>query len=309
MKVNKIYIIIILVMLSWGINVSALKVIVANFMPITITSLRIFVASLTAFLILTFLRLVRLPKKSEIIYIIGGAFLSVFFHHFFLAEGLTKTSATNTGLILGLGPLLTVVFSMIFLRRKPSWIQFTGFILGTLGVSTTVLVGSGGVNGINLGDVHILLSITSQALSFILIKRASETMEPRLLTVYMLLIGSFFLFIVSLWKEPGGIDSLIGVAPSVWAVFLFSAIIATGVGHMAYNYAIGQVGPAESSIFLNLNTFFSLIGAALFLGESIVPGHFIGLILIVSGVLLGSGGLEAWLLKRKQMRSSGNPSA
>lgn len=302
MRSRNIYLIIILVMLSWGMNVSALKVIVENFMPVTITSLRIFVASLTALLILAFSALVRLPKKSESLYIIGGAFLSVVFHHYFLAEGLTKTSATNTGLILGLGPLLTVVFSMIFLRRKPTIIQFIGFIFGTLGVSTTVLVGSGGIHSINLGDVHILLSITSQALSFILIKRASATMDPRLLTGYMLLIGSFFLFLFSLWKEPGGLESLVGVSPSIWAVFLFSAVIATGVGHFAYNYAIGQVGPAETSIFLNLNTFFSLIGAAIFLGESIIPAHFIGLVLIVSGVILGSGGLEAWLLQRKRRR-------
>ena len=142
-------------MLSWGMNVSALKIVVENFMPVTITSLRIFIAGLVAFLILMCLRLVRLPKKSEWIYIIGGAFLSVVFHHYFLAEGLTNTSATNTGLILGLGPLLTVVFSMLFLRRKPTFIQFIGFIFGTLGVSTTVLVGNGGIQSINLGDVQI----------------------------------------------------------------------------------------------------------------------------------------------------------
>ncbi len=272
-------------------------------MPVTITALRIFVAGIVALLILTALKVVRLPKRTEWIYIIGGAFLSVVFHHFFLAEGLTRTSATNTGLILGLGPLLTVVFSMLFLKRKPTWVQFTGFILGTAGVSTTVLVGSGGIHAVNLGDMSILLAIISQALSFILIKRAAASMDPRLLTGYMLVIGAFLLFLISLWKEPGGIASIAaGASLRVWMVFLFSAVIATGVGHIAYNHAIGKVGPAETSIFLNLNTFFSLIGAAIFLGEAIIPAHFIGLLLIVSGVILGSGGLEAWLLQRKFKR-------
>lgn len=289
-------------MLSWGMNVSALKIVVENFMPVTITSLRIFIAGLVAFLILMSLRLVRLPKRSEWIYIIGGAFLSVVFHHYFLAEGLTNTSATNTGLILGLGPLLTVIFSMLFLKRKPTFIQFIGFIFGTLGVGTTVLVGSGGIQSINLGDVQILLAIISQALSFILIMRAAKTMDPRLLTGYMLVTGSLFLFLISLWKEPDGLHSLAGVSPVVWIIFLFSAVIATGAGHTAYNYAIGKVGPAETAIFLNLNTFFSLIGAAIFLGEAIIPAHFLGLTLIVSGVILGSGGLEAWLIQRKTKR-------
>src|SRR5699024_4143909 len=141
----------------------------------------IFVASLTALLILAFSGLDRLPKTALSSYIIGVAFLIVVFHQYCIAVGLTKTSATNTRLILVVRNRLTVVFSMIFLRRKPTVIQFIGFIFGTLGVSTTVLVGSGGIHSINLGDMNILLSITSQALSFILIKRASETMDPRLL--------------------------------------------------------------------------------------------------------------------------------
>src|SRR5690625_4710244 len=136
---------------------------------------------------------------------------------------------------------------MIFLRRKPTVIQFIGFIFGTLGVSTTVLVGSGGIHSINLGDMNILLSITSQALSVILIKRASETMDPRLLTGYMLLIGSFFLFLISLWKEPGGLDSLVGVSPSVWAVYLFSAGCASGGGRLDDHYGIGHVGRDEKA--------------------------------------------------------------
>ena len=62
---------------------------------------------------------------------------------------------------------------------------------------------------------------------------------------------------------------------------------------------IGKIGAAETSIFLNLSTFFSLIGAALFLKEDLLPAHFIGLFLIVTGVILGSGSLEELLMRRK----------
>ncbi|MDQ7862746.1 DMT family transporter [Peribacillus frigoritolerans] len=168
-------------------------------------------------------------------------------------------------------------------------------------MSFTVMAGSGGLHSINLGDVDILLSILSQALSFILINKASKTMDPRLLTGYMMLIGSFIPFLPSAYgrnqraylpwqphRHPSG------------GAFFFSAIIATALGHMSYNYAIGKVGAAESSIFLNLNTLFSLLGAAVFLNEALVPAHFIGLIFIVSGVLLGSGAIEIWILQRKK---------
>ncbi|MEH6946231.1 DMT family transporter [Bacillus sp. JJ634] len=304
MSYSKIYLMLIGIMVSWGLNVSILKVLVAHADPVTMTSLRIFTASLVVFLILYFLGHIRFPRKSEFFYVFGGALLSVVLHHYFLAEGLTKTSATNTGLILGMGPLLTVILSMLFFRKKPSFIRLIGFICGGVGVSFTVLAGGNGVHSINLGDVEILLCILSQALSFILINKAAQTMDPRLLTGYMMLIGSFLLFAISLWKEPEGLTSLASAPPVFWAGFFFSAVIATGIGHLIYNYSIGQVGAAEASIFLNLNTFFSLVGAAIFLNETIVPAHFIGLVLIVTGVLLGSGTLEMWMLQRKNKNVS-----
>ncbi|HZG71179.1 MAG TPA: EamA family transporter, partial [Chondromyces sp.] len=61
-----------------------------------------------------------------------------------------------------------------------------------------------------------------------------------------------------------------------------------------------KAGAAETSIFINLSTFFSLIGAAIFLGEPIYASHFIGLLFIVSGVILGSGSLEELLLKNRR---------
>ncbi|WP_065411702.1 DMT family transporter [Pseudobacillus wudalianchiensis] len=300
MSGSRVYFILTAIMLMWGINVSIIKILVEHFTPVTITACRIFAAAITVFLTLGILGKVRWPRHNEWIYIVGGAFLSVVGHHYFLSEGLSKTTAANGGLILGLGPLLTAILSMALLKQRPTKIRLLGFLLGGAGVSFTVLAGSGGVTAASTGDFNVFLSILSQALSFIVIKKAAETLDPRLLTGYMLLIGSVILFLISLWKEPWGLESLTNGSPAVWTAFFFSAILATALGHMVYNRAIGQIGAAEASIFLNLNTFFSLIGASLFLGEAILPAHFIGLLLIVPGVLLGSGSLEEWMLRQRR---------
>ena len=132
-------------------------------------------------------------------------------------------------------------------------------------------------------------------------------MNPVLLTGYMLFIGSLVLFVMGLIMEPSGLASLTNTTPYIWVIFLFSAIFATGLGHMVYNYAISQIGAAEASIFLNLNTLFSIVGAALLLGEIIKPVHYLGFILIVSGVILGSGTLEAMILQRKNRKIALHP--
>jgi drug/metabolite transporter (DMT)-like permease len=304
LKNMNIYLILTGIMFIWGLNVTALKVIVSNFPPITITSLRVFTAGISVFIILGFMKKIRLPSRQELLYIAGGGLLNVTGHHLFLGIGLKETTAVNGGLILGMGPLLTALMAILFLGKKLTFVRTLGFIFGGIGVSITMLAGNTGLSGMSIGDLYIFLSILSQAISFIIISKAARTLDPRLLTGYMLVFGSIVLFFIGLWKEPTGLSELGNGTVGLWALFLASAIFATAVGHMLYNYSIGKAGPAEASIFLNLNTFFSLLFAAIFLSEQITGAHFLGLIFIVTGVLFGSGALEELMLKNRARRNA-----
>ncbi|MBB6446405.1 DMT family transporter [Bacillus benzoevorans] len=302
MNTMKIYLILVVNMVFWGFNISFVKIIVDRVPPVTATSFRLFIAAVTVFLILGLTRRVRFPHKNEWGYMFGGSLTSIVSHHFFLSIGLTQTSAMNAGLILGMGPLITVLLSFVFFKKKPTLITALGFILGSAGVSLTVLFGSGKLQGINLGDFEVFLSIFVQAFGFILINKAAKTMDSVLLTAYMLLIASIFLFFVSLRMEPTGFTAFVKGFPSIWVIFFLSAVLSTGLGQMIYNYAIGQVGAATASIFLNLNTLFSVIGAALFLQEAIKAAHFIGFVLIVTGVIMGSGTLETFIRQQRKKK-------
>ena len=55
-------------------------------------------------------------------------------------------------------------------------------------------------------------------------------MDPILLTGYMLLIGSFVLFTISLFVEPNGFATLSTATPMLWIAFFLSGVLATGVG-------------------------------------------------------------------------------
>ena len=176
--------------------------------------------------------------------------------------------------------------------------QWLGFIVGLGGVSSVVLAG-GGIGGLALGDIFIFISIAAQVLSFLVIAKAAKTLDPRIMTAYMMVIGSAVLFIISLIQEPGEIKAFATVPPLFWLGFAASGIIGTAVGHMLYNYSVGKVGPSKAAIFINFNTMFSLVGSALFLGEIITYRHLIGLALIIAGVILGSGAAEDLWGKRR----------
>lgn len=296
---GKIYVLLLIVMMLWGFNVSALKVLVTSLDPIFLTSVRIFTAGISVLIISYFMKIFRLPTRKELLTIAYITVFNVVFHHSFLAIGLTRTSGVNAGLILGTAPLVTMVLSILLLNDRITRTRVLGFLLGFVGIVVTSLSGSGGISSVSVGDLWIFLSMLLQAFSFILISKLNPNFDPRLLTGYMLVFGSVFIFIFSLFTEANVTQITALFSWKLGLVFLFSAVLCTAFGHMTYNYAIKNVGPAETTIFINLNTFFALAGAALFLGEPILLNHLFGLVLILCGVFIGSGTLEYIWKKRK----------
>lgn len=296
---RKIHLLLLLVMMLWGFNLSALKVLVASIDPFALTSVRIFIAGITVLFISKAMGFFRLPTWKEWRLIIYISIFNVVLHHTFLALGLMATSGVNAGLILGSGPLITMMLSIILLKDKVTRLRIFGFILGFTGILLTTLAGTSGISALSIGDGMVFISILAQAFSFILISKLNPTFDPRLLTGYMLVFGSLLLLIFSIATNRPMMELQVLFSWKLGSIFLFSAVLCTAFGHMTYNYAIKQVGPVETTIFINLNTFFALLGAALFLGEPIIKNQIVGLILILAGVFIGSGSIE-YMVKRKK---------
>ena len=298
MKQWKIYAMLLLVMFFWGANVPILKYLVAEVPPVTLTGFRILVAGIVVILILWKMKLIRKPFKHEWKYIFLGTITNVVGHHYFLNMGLSITSGTHGGLILGTGPILTAISAAIILKYFPTKVQWIGLLLGLAGLSLAVLVG-GETQGANIGDFYVFLAIFAQVLSYMVISKAARTLNPLLMTAYMMLIGAPIIILISFIQEPGAILAFGETTQKFWWLFIASAIVCTAIGHLMYNYAVGQAGPTKAAIFMNFNPLFAMILSAIFLGEILNYRHFLGLILIVAGVMLGSGAAEDMWKKHK----------
>ncbi len=299
------YSLLVFVMFTWGLNIVSIKYLVIYLPPIAMQGMRIFVAGLAALLVLYFLKDLRKLTRSEWQLAVWAALFGQLGHHTFLALGLAGTTATNGGLILGLIPLTTVIMTMVFLRERPTFLRFLGISLGFFGVSIVVLQNGEGLGAISRGDFFVFLSMVSQAFSFILIRKITATLSPRQLTAILLIIGSLMITSVSFLFEGNVADEIVRAPSSVWVVFFLSAILATGLGHIFYNLAIQQIGAGETAIFNNLVPFFTLVGAFLFLGETIHFTQVIGFIFIVIGVFFGTGYLEMRVNHRMKYKKTG----
>ncbi len=298
------YVILFIIMVVWGFNVVAIKILVQHFPPITMQALRVLVAGIVILLILLFKKSIRKLTKRELLYTLGAGLFGVLGHHFFIGIGLVNTTASNGALILALIPLVTSFLAVIFLKEKLTTFRIIGYLLGFLGVSFIIIQGNGSVTGISKGDIYMLGAVVTQAISFVLIKKATTSLDSKLMTALMIIFGSTLLLGISQFMEPIEITAFTTTSSFIWFIFFSSAVLATGIGHMLYNTAIHHLGAAETSIFINLTTFFSLIGSALFLEETINAIQIYGFIIIVIGVILGTGTVEHYLNKKRNKPTS-----
>lgn len=279
-------------MFVWGLNTVALKVLVQYIPPLTMQSLRIFLAGLVLLPFLLWRNQKRTPRLKERRHLTGAILFGVVGHHSCLALGLEQTSATNAALILALVPLSTALMAMLFLGDRISWVRGTGILLGFLGVTFVVLQGTAGLEENLTGDLWVFGAMVSQAVSFIFIKKATETLDPKQVTSLMFLTGSAVIFLISLFLHPQGLKQTLETPAWVWGIFFASGAVASGLGHLLYNSAIHRLGPGQTAIFINLTPFFALMGSAFFLHEMIHFSQIAGFVLIAFGVFLGSGASE-----------------
>ncbi|WP_240512038.1 DMT family transporter [Paludifilum halophilum] len=302
------YVLLTVNMMIWGLNTVAIKVLVEHFPPLTMQSMRIFFAGCLVSSILYLRREWKPMALRDWKWIFGAMIFGVVGHHSFLATGLSLTTATNGAIILALVPLTTTLLSFLLLKDRLTWLRSVGIALGFTGVALVVLNGGESLQQSATGDLYMFGAMFSQALSFIFIKKATDTLDAKQVTAVMFSIGSFCIFLLSLLLHPAEAGALADGSPGVWAILLSSAVIATGLGHMFYNSAIPRLGTGQTAIFINLTPFFALVGAVIFLGESMVWTQAAGFLFIVAGVFLGTGALDhkrpsiesgAWKSSRK----------
>ncbi|EDL65525.1 hypothetical protein BSG1_00465 [Bacillus sp. SG-1] len=298
-----LYLLLFLLMVIWGFNVSAIKILVTYFPPVMIQGVRVMMAGLAVILFLLVKKSFHKLSRKSLIGIFSAAIFGVLGHHLFLAIGLTATTATNAGLILGLVPLSTSVMAMIFLNEKLTITKGFGILAALMGVYLIVMNEKGTLSGLSVGDLYILGAVLTQAVSFILIKKLSVSIDSRQMTGMMLFMGSILLIAASFFFPANEAVFSLDKPQFVWWTLIGSAILATGLGHMLYNYSIHRLGAGSTSIFINLTPFFSIVGSSVFLGEQIQSKHWIGFCFIVFGVLLGTGTFKVLMKMRRKQHS------
>ncbi|WP_293931527.1 DMT family transporter [Iodobacter sp.] len=207
--------------------------------------------------------------------------------NFSLFYGLKLTSAINAGLIMALSPILTAILTAYFQKESLHRQQLLAMLLSFFGV--VIVISGGSLQAIldlhfALGDALVFIASFSWALYSAIPKRFVHGVSPLHITTVTIMAGA-----VLMTAFAASISNDFYTLPD-WNVMLaigMMAFFCTVLAFVWWNEGLRKIGPAQGAIFMNLAPIFATL-ISIALGQSPSLPQFIGMILIISGVVYNS---------------------
>ena len=213
-----------------------------------------------------------------------------------IAYGLVYYAITQGTQFLGLEYLPAITFSMLLnfsapivallgislLKEKLNWLQWVGVGIFLVGVSVyfyPVLIPEGLALGLAFGMVSVLATSGGTIIGRY-INRAGN-LDPLSVTVISMGIGSIVLLGVGL-----SLDGFPQLDVTGWGIVLWLAVVNSALAFTLWNHTQRTLSAAESSMINNTMLVQIAILAWIFLGERPGPKEWIGMGVVIVGVLM-----------------------
>lgn len=217
------------------------------------------------------------------------ALLMVYVNQILLAAGLVRTTATNASVAIALSPLVSSLMAALILRERIRSSNIAGVVLGFGGVLLVVLQSkSARAAEAGFGDAMVVASVVTFAIGGVLIQRLARETDALYASAMIYAFGTLMLALHTI--AVGAAPALDAWMPGFWPLMLvlFSALIATAFGNLAWNHAIVKIGVARVSLWFYWVPVFGVGFAALLLGETLTIWHAAGLLIVIVGTALGT---------------------
>ncbi len=269
----------------WGWSFVATKICLGELTPIELLGLRVFIALPILFAMARFkgAKLVRNPNVYKQL-AIGSAIITA--HFLIQITGLQYTSATNTGWIISITPLVTVALSYVFLKEQISRFTIIGIVVATTGI--LLLVSHGNLLNFewlkSTGDWLILISAHTWAIYTVATRDLTRSQSPLIVTIGVLIPTAVLMLVYMLLTSNWG--SFLHLSVKVYIALGVLAIFATALAHWFWQEGVRGVGAARAGIFLYLEPIATTTLAVPMLSEQFGVFTAIGGALVLIGVYI-----------------------
>ena len=248
---------------------------VADMSPAFVTYGRAVVAAGCALILLLIMG--RKPfVRADFRPLFGAALCLVIGFPFFMALAMTTVPASHGGIVLGILPITTALFSCLFNKERPSLWFWALSLIGCVLVVGFAL--RDGANGLGSGDIWLFVAALFASFGYAISGRLSRAMPGWEVISRGLLLCLPFSILGSLLSFPESIGS---ISMSAWIGFAYVSLFSMFIGFVFWNAGLALGGVALVGQTQLLQIFVTLILSQIVLGEVVAPEAWIIASLIV----------------------------
>lgn len=202
----------------------------------------------------------------------------------FESYGISMTSTSLSGIIIGLSPVVGLVLGLIFLKERCTPLQLICTVCSVTGV---VLTTTGGLGTVSPGGLLMLLgALLSTSLFAVTSRSLSAQFSAFERTYVMLALGGIAFTTAALFQCWGHFsDLLVPLSqPKFWVSLLYLAVLSSVVAFQLINFGLSHISASRALIFSNFTTVISVVGGIFLMGDAFSPVQLLGVAVIILSV-------------------------
>lgn len=266
--------------LTFSLTLPATRVAVTTLSPFFVGMGRVELATVAAVLYL-WLSKQRWPTKAEWRDLAMVAVGVVVGFPILTAVAMQQVNASHGAVVLGVLPMCTAVAGVLLSHERPSRAFWVVAVIGA--VLVTAFTGMRSSGEWSLADAALLLAVACAALGYAAGARLVQALGGLQVISWALVLAAPVLLIPTIYFAPRTLDQPL----PVWISFLYVSFISQFLGFWPWYKGLALGGIVRVSQVQLLQPFFTLLAAALLLGEPFELSTLLFALLVVAVVALG----------------------
>jgi drug/metabolite transporter (DMT)-like permease len=276
------------VCLIWGIDFSMMKFLLRSMSPVGLTALRFLIASSVLWLVARWLeRDTRLDARTAWALAGLGVVGNTVYQLGFI-NGLARTTAANSALLIAATPLATAVLGAIIGAEQLTRPVIMAIGLGTLGVALVILGHGDGISFSTAtlsGDLLTLVAVICWSAFTHGVRRIGARGVSPLQVAAITTIGGTPGLVLAGWAQLRN-QSWSAVGVLEWGALLYSALLSIVVCYVIWNHSVRRIGANRTALFGVTTPLFAIVAGAVMLGERPSVGQLVGAVFILASVVV-----------------------